>query len=176
MYEGIAGTTAAVFTVSLSAASVRAVQAQYATSDGTATGGQDYLAASGTLTFPPGSTAQTVSISVVGDGSAESNKQFLVTVSAPGPGHAGRQPGPRHHPQRRCGAADVGRSLRPARRGADGALFNPSTGRWTFRDSNTGAFSSYGPFGFGSDHFVPADYTGDGRTDCALYRPAEGNW
>ena len=64
--EGNAGTTAAVFTVSLSGPSTITVTVDYATSDGTATAGTDYQAASGTLTFPPGTTTGQVSVPVIG--------------------------------------------------------------------------------------------------------------
>ena len=43
-----------VFTVELSAPSARSVTVDYATSDGTATAGEDYIAAGGSLTFMPG--------------------------------------------------------------------------------------------------------------------------
>ena len=42
------------FTVSLAQASGQTVSVQYATSNGTAIAGTDYLPASGTLTFAPG--------------------------------------------------------------------------------------------------------------------------
>ncbi|MCU0116599.1 hypothetical protein N8H09_17700 [Curtobacterium flaccumfaciens] len=58
--EGNSGTTTANFTVSLSAASGQTVSVNYATADGTATAGSDYVARSGTLTFAPGTTAQGV--------------------------------------------------------------------------------------------------------------------
>src|SRR5437667_14956 len=47
------GTTTATFTVSLSAASGQAVSVNYATANGTATSGSDYVAANGTLNFTP---------------------------------------------------------------------------------------------------------------------------
>ena len=66
--EGNSGTTTAVFTVSLSAASAQVVTVGYATADGTATTADgDYVATSGTLTFPAGTTTQTVSVTVNGD-------------------------------------------------------------------------------------------------------------
>lgn len=80
--EGNAGTTSLTFTVSLSAASGRTVTVAYATADGTATTPGDYAAASGTLTFTPGQTTQTVTVAVNGDTTAESNELFFVNLSA----------------------------------------------------------------------------------------------
>src|SRR5262249_50217692 len=52
--EGNTGTTAFVFTVSLSAATNQTASVTYATTDGSAAAGSDYQAASGTLTIPAG--------------------------------------------------------------------------------------------------------------------------
>ena len=58
--EGNGGTTSAVFTVRLSAASGQAVTVDYATADGTAMAPADYTATAGTLSFPAGTTTRTV--------------------------------------------------------------------------------------------------------------------
>src|SRR5205823_1483195 len=64
--EGNSGTTPFVFTVTLSNASSQTVTVSYATADGTATtADSDYVAASGTVTFAPGTTSQAVTVSVV---------------------------------------------------------------------------------------------------------------
>jgi len=81
--EGNVGTTSAVFTVSLSAASGQTVTASYATADGTATAGQDYVSQSGTVTFAPGTTTQPISIDVLGDLVAEADETFSVNLSNP---------------------------------------------------------------------------------------------
>ena len=80
--EGHAGSSNAVFTVALSTASAQTVTVDFATANGTATAGQDYTPASGTLTFAPGITAQSVFVSVLGDVLNEVNKTFLVNLSA----------------------------------------------------------------------------------------------
>src|SRR5262249_4997906 len=81
--EGDSGTTSAEFTVSLSSAVGRPVEVQYATVDGTATAGVDYLATSGTLRFEPGQTTRTITVLVVGDGQREGDEAFTVVLSGP---------------------------------------------------------------------------------------------
>lgn len=55
----------------------------YATADGTALAGSDYTAKSGTLTFGPGSTTQTILIPIRNDTTAEEAETFTVTLSNP---------------------------------------------------------------------------------------------
>jgi PKD repeat protein len=81
--EGDGGTTAAVFTVTLSQASTQTVTVNYATADGTATAGADYEATNGTLTFAPGETSKTVSVAILGDVTDELDEQFTLTLSDP---------------------------------------------------------------------------------------------
>src|SRR5262249_39427061 len=45
--------------------------------------GSDYTAASGTLTFAPGQTSQTITVQVNGDRLAEPDKTFFVNLSTP---------------------------------------------------------------------------------------------
>ncbi|WP_440959189.1 Calx-beta domain-containing protein [Oceanicaulis sp. LC35] len=80
--EGASGTSTMTFTVSLSATSGQTVTVDYATSDGTATAGADYTAASGTLTFTPGQTQQTFDVTVSGDNVVELTETFTVTLSS----------------------------------------------------------------------------------------------
>ncbi|HEV7508501.1 MAG TPA: Calx-beta domain-containing protein [Thermoanaerobaculia bacterium] len=83
--EGNAGTTPFTFTVTLSAASATPVTVSYATADGSATAaGNDYVPASGVLTFVPGGPlSQTITVNVVGDLAVEPNETFTVNLSAP---------------------------------------------------------------------------------------------
>ena len=60
--EGNAGTVSATFNVTLSAAATGTVTVSFATANGTATAGCDYVANSGTLTFNPGETVKTVTV------------------------------------------------------------------------------------------------------------------
>jgi hypothetical protein len=79
--EGDTGTTDAVFSVALSAASAQEVTVDFATADDTATAPADYVAATGTLTFAPGETEKTVTIAVNGDTLVESDETFFVNLS-----------------------------------------------------------------------------------------------
>ena len=58
------GTTPVVFTVSLSGATTLPVTVSYATADGTAKAGVDYVAANGNLSFAAGETNKTVTVPV----------------------------------------------------------------------------------------------------------------
>ncbi len=78
--DGASGATAA-FTVSLSPASTSAVTVSYATADVTAHAGTDYQAVSGTLTFNPGTTSQTVDVPVIADTTSKPNVTFDVNLS-----------------------------------------------------------------------------------------------
>jgi hypothetical protein len=73
----------ALFTASLSAVSGLTVTVAYATADGSATAGADYAARTGTLTFPPGSTRQTLQIPVLGDAEVEPYEHYFVRLSSP---------------------------------------------------------------------------------------------
>ncbi len=81
--EGNAGQTTAAFAVSLSRANGTAVSVGYATAAGSATAGTDFVAASGVVTFPPGSTVQSVPVSILGDYVDEPNEGFTVTLGTP---------------------------------------------------------------------------------------------
>ena len=81
--EGHNGTTPASLSLTLSLPSAMTITVAFATSPGTATAGVDYIAASGVVTFPPGSAAQNVTVSVVGDLTDEPDETFAVALSAP---------------------------------------------------------------------------------------------
>jgi hypothetical protein len=78
------GPATASFTVSLSAASDLPVTIDYATANGTATGGSDYVAVpTTTLTFAPGQTAGMITVPVNSAPAGASPRTFLVTLSNP---------------------------------------------------------------------------------------------
>ena len=72
---------AAVFTVSLSAASDGEVTVDYATSDGTAAAGSDYTATSGTLAFQAGEVTKTISVPITEDAEDDGGETFTLTLS-----------------------------------------------------------------------------------------------
>jgi hypothetical protein len=81
--EGNRGTTAATFTVTLTPATTETVTVNYATADGTATAGSDYVASAGTLTFAPGERTRTIDVAVNGDTTPEPDETFVVNLSHP---------------------------------------------------------------------------------------------
>jgi hypothetical protein len=75
-------TTTMTFDVTLSNPNDQTVTVDSATNDGTATTADgDYAAATGTVTFNPGQTAQTVDVTVNGDLTHESDETFTVDLS-----------------------------------------------------------------------------------------------
>ena len=82
--EGNSGTRAATFTVTANPPNTtQTLTVSYGTADATATSGGDYVAASGSLSFPPGSTTQTITVAVNGDTAFEPNETFVVSLGSP---------------------------------------------------------------------------------------------
>ncbi|MBF2085060.1 DUF4347 domain-containing protein [Thermoleptolyngbya sp. C42_A2020_037] len=85
------GSSSVVVTVQRSGNSSGSATVSYDTVNGTAQAGSDYLARSGTLTFAPGQTAQTISIPIINDTLIEDNESFSVVLSNPTGGVLGSQ-------------------------------------------------------------------------------------
>ena len=81
--EGDSGSKNLTYTVSLTAAGTQQVTVDYADAGtGTATSGTDYTAITGgALTFPVGTTSQTVNVSVTGDTDVEPHETVVVSLS-----------------------------------------------------------------------------------------------
>jgi len=79
--EGNSGTTNVAFTVSLSVASALTVSVNYATTNGTALAGSDYMATNGTVSFLPGQTNQFITVLVHGDTNTEPGEVYFVNLS-----------------------------------------------------------------------------------------------
>lgn len=83
-YTVTQGQTATI-TVTLSASSQQDASVAYATSDGTGQSGVDYTPASGTLTFPAGTTSQSFTVSTMTDPNGQS---VTVNLSLSSPSNA----------------------------------------------------------------------------------------
>lgn len=81
--EGNSGATNVVLTVRLSAPSGLPVTVDYVTSAGTATAGVDFLTSSGTLSFAKGETVKTITLTILGDISKETDETFWVMLTRP---------------------------------------------------------------------------------------------
>ena len=79
--EGNSGTTQATFVVALSGASSQTVSCSFATSNGTATAGSDYIATSGGVTFAPGEVEKPVVVLVNGDTVDEQQETYFLDIS-----------------------------------------------------------------------------------------------
>ena len=74
------------FAVTLSRAASGTLTVNYATSDGTATAGTDYTAASGTLTFTAGESSKTIEVTVLDDSHDEGEETLTLRLSDPSGG------------------------------------------------------------------------------------------
>jgi Ca2+-binding RTX toxin-like protein len=77
--EGDSGVKTATFTVTRTGTSAFSVD--FATTNGTAFAGKDYLAAAGTLNFAAGQLLQTVSITIIGDTNFDRNETFFLNLN-----------------------------------------------------------------------------------------------
>ncbi|MHC5538694.1 beta strand repeat-containing protein [Singulisphaera rosea] len=80
--EGTSGTTDAIFTVTLDPPNIEEpVTVDYSTADGTAKAGVDYQAVSGTLTYQPDETTQTIDVPIIGGTNVKPPETFLVNLT-----------------------------------------------------------------------------------------------
>jgi alpha-tubulin suppressor-like RCC1 family protein len=82
--EGNSGTRLATYTVRLDRPYGKTVSVKYQTVNGTATAGTDYTAkALTTVSFTPGQTSKTVTVTIRGDTLKEPNETYTLKLSAP---------------------------------------------------------------------------------------------
>jgi hypothetical protein len=79
--EGTNGTYEAVFKVWMLPASTQTVTVAYATADGSAVDGSDYVATNNTLSFAPGETNKTIVVTVTADAPTEADEDFFVNLT-----------------------------------------------------------------------------------------------
>ncbi len=82
--EGDGGLRTVLVPVTLSGASFYPVDVAYATSNGTAVAGEDYVAASGVLRFNPGEVSKALALSVRGDVVVEPGEFYFVNLTGAG--------------------------------------------------------------------------------------------
>ncbi len=75
------------FDVRIDEAKTDEVRVSYATADGTAEAGEDYIAVEGTLVFAPGETKKSIEVSIVVDEFLEPDEYFTVALSDPEGGY-----------------------------------------------------------------------------------------
>ena len=80
--EGNSGTKKLNFSVSLDVVSAFDVSVDYATTDGTANAGSDYVAATGTVTILAGDTLGQVQVTINGDTARESDEDLTVDLGS----------------------------------------------------------------------------------------------
>jgi Ca2+-binding RTX toxin-like protein len=79
--EGDSGTKTLLFTVSIVGTATGPVTVNYATSNGTAVAGTDYVATTGSLSFAVGETTKTVAVTLNGDTANEADETINLTLS-----------------------------------------------------------------------------------------------
>ncbi|TCM12143.1 Calx-beta domain-containing protein [Novosphingobium sp. PhB165] len=72
-----------IFTVTKSNVTTATTSVSYATANGSAAAGSDYVATSGTLTFGPGEYSKTVSVATIDDTSYEADETVLLNLNNP---------------------------------------------------------------------------------------------
>ncbi len=70
----------ATFTVTLAGTTLRTVTASFNTTEATAKAGSDFSARSGTLSFAPGESSKTITITVLDDTASEPTEDFFVMI------------------------------------------------------------------------------------------------
>jgi hypothetical protein len=78
--EGDSGSRTVTVSVTLSEASTAPVTIGYTTAGVSATGGVDYVDTSGTISFSPGETVATITLTVLGDTAFEGDETFRITL------------------------------------------------------------------------------------------------
>jgi peptidoglycan/xylan/chitin deacetylase (PgdA/CDA1 family) len=83
MYSGGEASGSIVVTATLSSPSGKMITVDYASSDGIATAGSDYISTNGILTFVQGETSHTITIPILDDTIDEDNETFSISLSNP---------------------------------------------------------------------------------------------
>jgi uncharacterized delta-60 repeat protein len=79
----LATDTSITFTVTLTSALATPVTVDFTTADNSATAGVDYVAQSGTLTFAPGETTKTITVTLTPRSAPQTDRNFFILLSNP---------------------------------------------------------------------------------------------
>ncbi|CAG0935482.1 hypothetical protein TFLX_04323 [Thermoflexales bacterium] len=81
---------AITLTVALNTMPTMTTTVSYATSDGTALAGRDYISTTGTLIFPPGTVEEVIALQILNDPANSTGRMFTTTLSDPSGFELGR--------------------------------------------------------------------------------------
>jgi hypothetical protein len=170
---GLEGQAAAVFTITLTPASIATVSVNFATSNGTALAPGDYSTISGTLTFTPGQTSRTIFVPITNDALPEAPETFVVNLSVPVNATIADA-----QAQGTIIDDDRGSSFDPNGDGkGDALLYNVANGAYAVQVNNgMGSFASSTAFWDPGWQVYPVNLNTDIYTDVFLYNPASGVW
>ena len=168
--EGDTGSNTINHTFSISNPTYLPVTVNYASYDGTAIAGADYVALSGSVVIPPGELQSApVAIQSIGDTINEPPEAFGLDITAT---NIASQPAvvsivvnddePIANDYDLDGKTDL-------------VVFRPGDRTWYTQFSSNGTFNGI-QYGLADDVPVSGDYSGDGRTDIAVWRPSDGVW
>jgi hypothetical protein len=168
--EGDTGSNTASHSFFLSNPTYLPVTINYASADGTAIAGADYVALSGSVVVPAEQQQSgEFSIQSVGDTINEPTESFNLNLSVT---NVASQPIPATvqilDDERIANDYDLDGKT-------DLVVFRPSDRTWYTLFSSTGSFSGV-QYCLTTDIPVSGDYNGDGRTDITVWRPSDGVW
>ena len=81
--EGDSGSQLATLTINKAGSSTMPVTVTVSTANNTAVSGSDYTALNQTIRFEPSESSQTITVSILGDTTVETDEQFFVNLSSP---------------------------------------------------------------------------------------------
>ena len=169
--EGNTGGANAVFTVTYTGINPASASVDYATANGTALAGVDFLATSGTISFATGAV-QTVAVPIIGKTLKEANETFFLNLSNPiNAAITDNQGVGIIVDEDRAYVADFDRDWY-----SDLGIVRPGGLLGWYVLQSASSVPDIRAFGTNGDRPVPGDYDGDGKTDFAVFRASEGNW